>query len=143
MRRRCVAGSVFLLVRSWHIYRAGRRPDRSLKFLRAAYVWLFLSLGMLALVRSTSLAFCPVWRRVRGAMGFSHAYYGDSPCDHRGLHQPDDRRRGRQGRADPQRRRRHPVALVGAVSADQQWLRLRVGGQTLTDFFERRSPSRV
>lgn len=78
-------GSVLLLtaatvglVWSWHIFTPASETNRSLKFLRAAYIWLFISLGMLVLL--------PVYQRVllplcapesmAAQMGFSHAYYG-------------------------------------------------------------------
>src|SRR5262249_8417746 len=39
-----LAGTVAVLVRDWHIFRTPPESDRGLKFLRAAYVWLFASL---------------------------------------------------------------------------------------------------
>jgi hypothetical protein len=73
-----LAGTVFVLVRNWKIYSRPRERDRSLKFLPAAYVWLFLSLGMVALLPVYQLGFLP-WLGPDSAaaqMGFSHAYYG-------------------------------------------------------------------
>jgi hypothetical protein len=69
--------SALALVRHWHIFTAPAHPDRSLKFLRAAYVWLFASLAMLVLlpVYQAALArLAPDSAAVR--IGFSHAYYG-------------------------------------------------------------------
>ncbi len=73
-----LAATVVVLVRDWHIFRAPPDRDRSLKFLRAAYVWLFVSLGMLVLM--------PVYQYgvLRGLAPqtfaahphFSHPYYG-------------------------------------------------------------------
>lgn len=51
------------------IFRGRPDPDRSVKFVRAAYAWLLVSLSMLALA--------PVWSRLVGA-SFSHAYWGAS-----------------------------------------------------------------
>jgi hypothetical protein len=50
-----------------HLFRPVAFPDRSLKFLRAGQVWLFVSLGMLAAA--------PFWGAALGK-GFSHAWYG-------------------------------------------------------------------
>ncbi len=73
-----LAGTVVALVRDWHIFRAAPESDRSLKFLRAAYVWLFVSLGMLALMPAYQYGL------LRGLAPetfaahphFSHPYYG-------------------------------------------------------------------
>ena len=62
-----MAAAVGMLLRDWRIFSAAAEPDRSLKFLRAAYVWLLVSLAMLVLL--------PAYLAVAG-MGFSHAYYG-------------------------------------------------------------------
>lgn len=54
------------------------RSDRSLKFFRAAAVWLFLSFAMLLLLPVWQFAVLP-WLAPDShavAMGFSHAYYG-------------------------------------------------------------------
>lgn len=65
------------LVLNWRIYSPAADSDRSLKFLRIAYVWLFVSLVMLAAL--------PAWQAAIGwlapaaeaaSTGFSHAYYG-------------------------------------------------------------------
>lgn len=73
-----VAISVVALVWNWKLFGRSPEPDRSLKFIRAAYTWLLISLGM--------ALFLPVYQFVvlralapeSGAaqMGFSHAYYG-------------------------------------------------------------------
>jgi len=73
-----LAGTVVTLVRGWHVFSPTKEADRSLKFLRAAYVWLFISLGMLVLL--------PVYQygllgwlapgSASASIGFSHAYYG-------------------------------------------------------------------
>ena len=42
--------AVVALVADWRIYSRAQDVDRSLKFLRVAYVWLFISLGMLVLL---------------------------------------------------------------------------------------------
>lgn len=51
------------------IFRGRADRDRSVKFVRAAYVWLLVSLAMLALA--------PLWFRLLGT-SFSHAYWGAS-----------------------------------------------------------------
>lgn len=70
--------SVFLLVKDWRIFSRATDIDRSLKFLRTAYGWLFLSLGMLVLLPVYQLvllrAFAP--DSAAAQLGFSHAYYG-------------------------------------------------------------------
>jgi hypothetical protein len=73
-----LAGSIGALVWNWRIFAKPREADRSLKFLRMAYVWLFISLAMLLLL--------PVYQfgilarlapeSTAAQMGFSHAYYG-------------------------------------------------------------------
>ena len=45
-----MAATVAWLVAGWHIYRPAQFADRSLKYLRTAYVWLFISLAMLVLL---------------------------------------------------------------------------------------------
>ncbi len=65
------------LVASWRIYSPAADSDRSLKFLRVAYVWLFVSLGMLVLLPAHQAAVS--WlapTSVAAQSGFSHAYYG-------------------------------------------------------------------
>src|SRR5262249_8762843 len=44
-----LAGAITYLFYDWHIYSKVEEPDRSLKFLRTAYVWLFISLALLVL----------------------------------------------------------------------------------------------
>jgi hypothetical protein len=71
-------GTAALLIKSWHIYAHSDESDRSLKFLRAAYVWLFVSLAMLAILpvyqHGLLAAFAADSEAAR--LGFSHAYYG-------------------------------------------------------------------
>ncbi len=73
-----LAGSVVALVRNWRIFSPPQWPDRSLKFLRAAYVWLFISLSMLVLLPAYQFgllrALAPESEATQ--IGFSHAYYG-------------------------------------------------------------------
>jgi hypothetical protein len=67
-----------VLVRDWHIFRTPPESDRSLKFLRAAYVWLFVSLGMLALIPAYQYGLLP-WLApdtFAAHPHFSHPYYG-------------------------------------------------------------------
>ena len=67
-----------VLVRSWHIFSHSDEADRSLKFLRAAYVWLFVSLTMLALLPAYQQGLLATLAGDSEAarLGFSHAYYG-------------------------------------------------------------------
>lgn len=73
-----LAGASAVLVSSWHVFSHADDADRSLKFLRAAYVWLFVSLVMLALLpfyqHGLLAALAPDSAAVQ--QGFSHAYYG-------------------------------------------------------------------
>lgn len=67
-----------LLVRDWRIFRPCADADRSLKFMRTAYVWLLLSLAMLVLLPFHQFVllrhFAP--ESAAAKMGFSHAFYG-------------------------------------------------------------------
>ncbi|MFA6241672.1 MAG: DUF1858 domain-containing protein [Candidatus Hydrogenedentales bacterium] len=73
-----LAGTVAWLVHDWRIFSPASDADRSLKFLRTAYVWLFVSLGMLVLLPAYQFgllrAFAPDSQAAQ--IGFSHAYYG-------------------------------------------------------------------
>lgn len=73
-----LAITVFVLVSDWRIFQPAKEPDRSLKFLRTAYVWLFMSLGMLVLLPVYQWGALAAWAPASEAarMGFSHAYYG-------------------------------------------------------------------
>lgn len=73
-----LAASAVVLVRNWHIFTKAQWPDRSLKFLRTGYVWLFISLSMLALLPVYQFLILPAFAPEGAAtqMGFSHAYYG-------------------------------------------------------------------
>jgi hypothetical protein len=67
-----------MLLRDWRIFSAAGERDRSLKFLRAAYVWLLASLAMLILLPVYLHSLLPLLAPDSAAvqMGFSHAYYG-------------------------------------------------------------------
>jgi hypothetical protein len=73
-----MAATVAWLVADWHIYHPAQFGDRSLKYLRTAYVWLFISLTMLVLLPAYQFGllarFAP--GSVAAGIGFSHAYYG-------------------------------------------------------------------
>lgn len=73
-----LAGATAVLVKSWRIFSPAEDGDRSLKFLRAAYVWLFISLTMLVALPAYQYgllaALAPESAAAR--LGFSHAYYG-------------------------------------------------------------------
>jgi hypothetical protein len=68
-----LTGSFLVLIRNWRIYSAAPESDRSLKFLRTAYAWLLLSLGMLVLLPFYQYV---LLARLAPEVGFSHAYYG-------------------------------------------------------------------
>jgi hypothetical protein len=66
-----------VLVANWRIFSRADDSDRSLKFLRVAYVWLFVSLGMLVVLPGYQAVV--VWlapSSTAAQMGFSHAFYG-------------------------------------------------------------------
>lgn len=73
-----LTATVGLLVGSWRIYSRAEESDRSLKFLRTAYLWLFVSLGMLVFLPAYQFVVLPYWapESVAARIGFSHAYYG-------------------------------------------------------------------
>ena len=73
-----MAVAAAVLLQSWRIFSPCAQPDRSLKFLRAAYVWLFVSLGMLVLLPAYQQGLLRLLAPDSGAaqIGFSHAYYG-------------------------------------------------------------------
>jgi uncharacterized protein involved in response to NO len=62
-----LAAGVILVVWPWRLWEAPKRPHRSDKFIRVAYLWLAISLAMLLLL--------PVYQAATG-IPFSHAYYG-------------------------------------------------------------------
>jgi hypothetical protein len=73
-----LAGTVAALVWNWQIFTAPAEPDRTLKFLRAAYVWLLASLAMLVLLPVHQRIFIP-WLAPgseAARIHFSHAYFG-------------------------------------------------------------------
>jgi hypothetical protein len=73
-----LTATVVGLVANWHIFGRAPEPDRSLKFLRTAYLWLFVSLGMLVLLPVYLYGVLPRIAPDSAAVstGFSHAYYG-------------------------------------------------------------------
>jgi hypothetical protein len=73
-----LAGCALALLRNWRIFSRPAEPDRSLKFLRAAYVWLLISLGMATMLPVFQLVVLPAVAPHSEAvtLGFSHAYYG-------------------------------------------------------------------
>jgi NnrS protein/Domain of unknown function (DUF1858) len=73
-----LAGTVVALVWNWHIFSTPAEPDRTLKFLRAAYVWLLISLAMLVLLPVHQQLLVP-WLAPgseAARLHFSHAYFG-------------------------------------------------------------------
>jgi NnrS protein/Domain of unknown function (DUF1858) len=73
-----LTGTVVVLVCDWRLFAMAKLPDRSLKFLRTAYVWLFISLALLVLLPVYHYLLLPLVAPDSPAaqMGFSHAYYG-------------------------------------------------------------------
>ena len=59
--------AVLLIALPWRLWRPMPQPDRTGKFVRAAYAWLPVSLAMLLMM--------PLYNRLVG-VGFSHAYFG-------------------------------------------------------------------
>lgn len=73
-----MAAAVTALVLGWGIWRPALRTDRSLKYVRLAYLWLLISLGMLVALPLYQFVLLP-WLAPQSAaarIGFSHAYYG-------------------------------------------------------------------
>jgi hypothetical protein len=70
--------AVGTLIANWHLFSRPEESDRSLKFLRTAYAWLFLSLGMLVLLPVYQFLVVPLWapESIAARIGFSHAYHG-------------------------------------------------------------------
>jgi hypothetical protein len=73
-----LAATVAVLVADWRVFARSPESDRSLKFLRAAYAWLLLSLAMLALLPLYQFGALPrvAPQSEAAQIGFSHAYYG-------------------------------------------------------------------
>jgi hypothetical protein len=73
-----LAGMVFALVWDWGVFGPAQQGDRSLKFVRAAYAWLLVSLAMLVLLPVYQHGALPAWApdSASARLGFSHAYYG-------------------------------------------------------------------
>jgi hypothetical protein len=72
-----LTAAVVALLVNWRVFGRPAETDRSLKFLRAAYAWLLLSLGMLVLLPAYQLVLPRLApSSAAAALGFSHAYYG-------------------------------------------------------------------
>jgi hypothetical protein len=73
-----LAGMMLWLLTDWRIFSPPHEADRSLKFLRTAYVWLGVSLAMQVLLPVYQWLVLPLFAPDGGAaaVGFSHAYYG-------------------------------------------------------------------
>jgi hypothetical protein len=73
-----LAGTILMLVWNWHVMARARESDRSLKFLRTAYVWLLVSLAMTVLLPAYQFGLLPLIAPDSDAVriGFSHAYHG-------------------------------------------------------------------
>ncbi len=73
-----LAAATAWLVAGWGLFGAAPERERTLKFIRAAYVWLFVSLGMLVLLPAYQHGWL-AWAAPEShaaQIGFSHAYYG-------------------------------------------------------------------
>jgi hypothetical protein len=72
-----LTGSIVALLWNWRVFGRAAEADRSLKFLRAGYTWLLISLGMVILLPAY-LVLLPKLAPASAAavLGFSHAYYG-------------------------------------------------------------------
>lgn len=73
-----LAATTVLLVLGLRLHTEALRRDRALKFIRAAYIWLLISLGMLVLLPVYQFGLLP-WLAPESharEIGFSHAYYG-------------------------------------------------------------------
>ena len=70
--------TVCVLIWDWKVFGRPPESDRSLKFIRAAYVWLLVSLGMALFMPAYQFALLPMFAPESAAAGtgFSHAYYG-------------------------------------------------------------------
>jgi hypothetical protein len=73
-----LTGTVVALLWNWRVFGRATEADRSLKFLRAAYAWLLISLGMLVLLPAYQFFLLPhlAPSSEAASLGFSHAYYG-------------------------------------------------------------------
>jgi hypothetical protein len=73
-----LAACVVALARGFRVFGRVGEGDRSLKFVRAAYAWLLVSLGMLVALPGYQFAVLPLVNPDAAAVrtGFSHAYYG-------------------------------------------------------------------
>ena len=71
-------GCALALVLNWGVFGRAEGVDRSRKFVRAAYVWLLVALGLLAALPVYQFGLLPAINPESAAvrMGFSHAYYG-------------------------------------------------------------------
>jgi hypothetical protein len=73
-----LAAAVVALVLDWRVFGSAVDVDRTLKFIRAAYAWLLISLAMLVLLPAYQQLALP-WLAPDSAavaLGFSHAFYG-------------------------------------------------------------------
>lgn len=73
-----MAAATVVLVRGFGLFGPVPRGDRSLKYVRAAYAWLFVSLAMLVILPAYQFGLlCWLAPESQAAeIGFSHAYYG-------------------------------------------------------------------
>jgi hypothetical protein len=73
-----LTAAVVALLWNWRVFGRAAETDRSLKFLRAAYAWLLISLAMLIALPAYLFIVLPYLAPASEAAGlhFSHAYYG-------------------------------------------------------------------
>ena len=101
-----LTGCVDRPVVNWRVFGRAAGPDRSLKFVRAAYAWLLVSLAMLVLLPAYQFAVLPASPGQRGRQDgvLPRLLRGDPSRHHSRVRQPDDHGRGRQGCPRPERR---------------------------------------
>ncbi|MCZ2341208.1 MAG: DUF1858 domain-containing protein [Bacteroidales bacterium] len=73
-----ITATVIALVWNWKVFGRSSDVDRSLKFIRAAYAWLLISLAMAVFLPVYQFVVLPTLAPGSEAVktGFSHAYYG-------------------------------------------------------------------
>lgn len=73
-----LTATLVALLWDWKIFQRVAEPDRTLKFMRTAYLWLLFACGLSLLLPAYQWVILPRWAPQSEAarIGFSHAYYG-------------------------------------------------------------------
>ncbi len=73
-----LTGAVAALLANWRVFGRAAETDRTVKFIRAAFAWLLVALGMLVLLPAYQFVLLPALAPGSEAVSlhFSHAYYG-------------------------------------------------------------------